>query len=174
MNVSRPRLLFAVLLPVLSIAFGIVRSELFVRRAQDFVFEIGGYDPRDLLRGHYLQFRLEVGEVPVREPCDDATRECCLCLSRREPGPVPFAERATCETARLVCDGALHTRYLREPHRYYVPEAEAQELERRLIEATGRRAAHVVLAIARDGEAHVRELRLDGKAIAGGVDAPRP
>jgi hypothetical protein len=147
---------------------------VFVRRAQEFVFEIRGYDPRDLLRGHYLQFRLDVGEPPVREACDARDPRCCVCLSRGAPDVPPLVERMTCATARLVCDGALQARYLDDPHRYYVPEAKARVLERRLIDAAGRRAAHVVLAVARDGEAHVRELRIDGEAIPGGVTAPGP
>ena len=164
---SRRYLLVAVTLPLLAVAFGIVRAELFLRGAHDFVFEIAGYDPRDLLRGHYLQFRLQVDPLPDREACDDATGDCCLCLTRTGPDAVPHAERASCATARTSCDAALHTRYLNEPQRFYVPEAAAAELEQRLRDAMQRRGAQVVLATDREGEAQIRELRIDGEAISG-------
>jgi uncharacterized membrane-anchored protein len=162
---SRKFVIVALALPLLAIGLGIVRAELFMSSAREFVFEIAGYDPRDLLRGHYLQFRLQVEPLPVREACDDARGDCCLCLTRVEADAVPYAERATCATARAECDGALHTRYLREPQRYYVPEARAHALEQRLIAAMAHRRAHAVLALDQKGEARVRELRVDGESL---------
>ena len=162
---SRRYVIVALVLPLLAIAIGIVRAELFLSHARDFVFEIGGYDPRDLLRGHYLQFRLQVEPLSVREACDDSSGACCLCLTRVAEDAVPYAERASCTTARSSCDAALHTRYLTEPQRYYIPEQRARELERRLIEAMPQRRAQVVLAIDREGGAQIRELRIDGEPI---------
>jgi uncharacterized membrane-anchored protein len=162
----------AVVLPLVAIGLGIVRAELFRERARDFVFEIAGYDPRDLLRGHYLQFRLRVEPISEREPCDDAASDCCLCLTRTEPDAVPYAERSSCATARASCDGALRTRYLNTPQRYYVPEQDAAELERRLLEAMQHRNAHAVLAIDASGDAQVRELRVDGRPLTSGSRQP--
>ena len=165
---SRNFTLLAVALPLLAIGLGIVRAELVLGSSRDFVFEIEGFDPRDLLRGHYLQFRLRIDPLPVREPCaDDASDACCLCLTRTAPDAVPYVERATCATARASCDGALLARYLTQPQRYYVPEARAAELERRLFEAMQQRRAQAVLAIDRQGRAVVRELRVDGVRIEG-------
>lgn len=162
----RKVLIGALLLPLLAIGLGIVRAELFLADAREFVLEIGGYDPRDLLRGHYLQFRVRADEpLAVREPCDDAGGDCCLCLTRRAADELPLLERASCEAARASCDAALHTRYLNEPQRYYVPEAHARTLEARLIAAMQERRAHAVLAIDERGEARVVELRVDGKPL---------
>lgn len=162
----REILVGALVLPLLAIGLGIVRAELFLADTNEFTFEVAGFDPRDLLRGHYLQFRVRVDEpLAVREPCDDANGHCCLCLTRVAPGAPPLAERATCDTARASCDGALHTRYLDEPQRYYVPEERAHALEERLREAVERRAAQVVLAIDSQGEARVREMLVDGEPL---------
>lgn len=167
---SRRFTLVAVVLPLLAIGLGILRAQLFLRHAHDFVFEVGGFDPRDLLRGHYLQFLLRVDPLPEREACDDAAGEsCCLCLMHGEEGAASVAERATCDTARVVCDGSLALRALSEPRRYYVPEEHAADLERRLREAMQRRTAFAVVAIDADGSARVRELRIDGQTVPGGV-----
>jgi GDYXXLXY protein len=130
---SRRFTLLAVALPVLAVVIGIVRAEWVFRHGRDFVFEIGGHDPRDLLRGHYLLFRLRVDPLAVREACDDDPAEaCCLCLTRGEGNRVATAERATCATARADCEGALQLTDAIRSVRYYVPEAHATDLERRL------------------------------------------
>jgi uncharacterized membrane-anchored protein len=167
---TRRYTLVAVTLPLLAIGLGIVRAELFLRRAHDFVFEITGYDPRDLLRGHYLQFQLKVDPVLEREPCeDDAGGLCCLCLTRIEGEVVVRAERATCATARASCEGALDTRYFSAAQRYYVPEHRAAELERRLRDAMQRGGAQALVAVDQAGTARVRELLIDGEPISGAV-----
>lgn len=171
---SRRFVLVAVVLPLVAIVLGIVRAELFMTRTRDFVLEMGGYDPRDLLRGHYLQFQLRVEPLAEREPCDEQAGEpCCVCLTRAEPGALSAAERATCATARAACDGALPLRALSRPYRFYVPEARAAELERQVRAAMVHRGARVVVAIGSDGALRVRELRIDGAAIPGSI-APIP
>lgn len=163
----RNYVLFALALPLCAIVLGIVRAELHLAHGRDFVFEVEGFDPRDLLRGHYLQFRLRIDEGPAREACSPTTESCCLCLTELGAGVPPRAEPATCETARLHCDGALQMRHVTRAHRYYVPEAQAAKLEKRLFEAIAAREAHVVLALDAEGEPAIRQLRLFGKPIVG-------
>jgi hypothetical protein len=160
----------AVALPVLAIGFAIVRSERQLARSNDFVFAIGGYDPRDLLKGHYLQFRLRVRDVPAREACDSSRgQRCCLCLTRTGRNDPVELTRATCATAIDECDGALGERYLGTSLRYYIPELEAASLDQQLAEAMQHEgAATAVLAIDGPDKVQVRELRLYGVAIAGG------
>jgi hypothetical protein len=171
---SRRVVLVAVVLPVLAIALGIVRAELLLRRAPDFVLEMDGYDPRDLLRGHYLQFTLRVDPLAEREPCDAAERgRCCVCLTRAGPGVLSAAARSSCATARAACDGALPLEMLARSYRFYVPEKRALELERQARDAVARGAAHAAFALDADGVVRVREVRIDGTAIPGSI-APWP
>ena len=167
---SRRVTLVAVALPLLVIVLGIVRAERFLGRTRDFVFEVGGYDPRDLLRGHYLQFTLRVEPLPQREACvDDPQGTCCLCLTRAQPGQLSQVDRATCATARAECDGSLPLGVLAQPYRYYIPEESAKELQRRLLDAMPRSGARAVVAVDSRGEARVRELRIDGVPVPGAV-----
>ena len=48
---SRSRVWFAVALPLLALLVAIGGAERRAARSRDFVFDIEGYDPRDLLRG---------------------------------------------------------------------------------------------------------------------------
>jgi len=167
---SRRFTLVAVALPLLAIVLGIVRAERFLGRTRDFVFEIGGYDPRDLLRGHYLQFTLRVEPLPQREACvDEPQGTCCLCVTRAPPGQVSQVERATCTTSRAACDASLPLSVLAQPYRYYVPEEHAKALEERMRDAMRRQGARAVVAVDSRGDARVRELRIDGVPIPGAV-----
>ena len=69
------------------------------------------------------------------------------------------------------CDGVLRALLAVAPLRFYVPEAEAAALERRLSEAMAHGAARAVIGVDRTGSVRVRGLRLDG-ADVGGVAAP--
>ena len=167
---SRRFTLAAVALPLLAIVLGIVRAERFLGRTRDFVFEIGGYDPRDLLRGHYLQFTLRVEPLPQREACvDEPQGTCCLCVTRAQPGQVSQVERATCTTSRAACDASLPLSVLAQPYRYYVPEEHVKALEERMRDAMRRQGARAVVAVDSRGDARVRELRIDGVPIPGAV-----
>lgn len=160
----------AVALPVLAIVLGIARAELTFARTKDFTFEITGYDPRDLLRGHYLQFRLQLDPASVREECNPAADSCCLCLTQLDGSPMPRIERATCSTAH-TCDAWLDAEGVSRSQRFYVSDVAAPELERKLQSAMVRRAAHAVMAVDSKGRAHVRELLVDGEPIKGKSDS---
>ena len=161
---SRKPLAFAVALPIVFLAIGILRAELQLSRSQRWAFEVEGYDPRDLLRGHYVRYRIRFDQGEALQTCDDSDADCCLCLHATPSGVPPRVQRATCEIAR-TCAGMLQTRYLPSLQRYYVPEAKATDLARRLADAEPRRRAVVLLAIDRRGKPAVDALLIDGHRI---------
>jgi hypothetical protein len=161
---SRRFTAIAVTLPLLAIALGIVRAELTRRSAPRFVLEIGGFDPRDLLRGRYLQFTLRA------EPCDDEPARCCVCLGRAAAGSVSRVERTACDAAQATCDGWLPPEAVDRRYRFYVPEDRAADLDRQLREAAARRTARAVVTVAGGKIAQVLDLLLDGEPVAGRAD----
>jgi uncharacterized membrane-anchored protein len=165
---QRKLLGFAVVLPILFLAIGIVRSEIQLARSQRWVFEVAGYDPRDLLRGHYLAYRITFDEGEALDACDaEAGGDCCLCLHATASGVPPKVQRATCARAKESCDGLLQTSYLPALQRYYVPEAKANALAARLMDAERKHKAMLLLAIDRQGRPAVDGLLIDGRRIEG-------
>src|SRR5215475_15431191 len=69
------QLWFALLLPIVAFLGLVGRAELLRASGPVFHVAIAGYDPRDLLQGHYLRYRLQ---WPADGACDGTT--CCLCL----------------------------------------------------------------------------------------------
>ena len=166
--VSSSRVILAVLLPLAAILAGVVSAERRAARAPHLLFEIEGYDPRDLLRGRFLQFRLRLPERAAGD-CEGTDPDCVLCVTAGEPGETVSVARVS-RAAASDCDALLPAASASTPLRFYVPEARAADLERRLAEVAGRGGARADVAIASDGTIQVRGLRLDG--VDAGAVAP--
>jgi hypothetical protein len=178
----RSFLAVAVALPIVVLALGIVRSERLLAEGRRWSFEVTGYDPRDLLRGHYIQYRLVLDEVdlPVMgaadgAPCDDDSGEtCCLCLHADYMEGPTSVERTACELARTECDGALQLRYLAELQRYYIAEERADELTRIFQKAAGEKRSRLIVAVDPLGKPQIATLLVDEIPIEQARDPAQP
>ncbi|WP_150293999.1 GDYXXLXY domain-containing protein [Sphingobium estronivorans] len=56
---ARVRLAAALLLPLVVLAYSWVATCRIARQGQEWLIPVTGYDPRDLLRGHYVRYRYE-------------------------------------------------------------------------------------------------------------------
>lgn len=164
-DLSRGFVLFAVALPVLCVIFGIVRSASFSASSVRYLFAVEGYDPRDLLRGHYIQYRLRVQTLGAPEACDDAREACCLCFDAKPFDLVSEGYKTRCDAPAAACSARISTRYVDKPLRFYVPEARASEIEARLREVSGQERAQVLFAVGSNGEGVAQELRIDGVSV---------
>jgi uncharacterized membrane-anchored protein len=160
--VKRRWTLVAVVLPVLGLLALVGRAEYATRHGLVWSIPIEGYDPRDLLHGHYLLYRYRFnweGEHTCGEPfASDRTPTpgCCLCLTRVSGGYDPRVRQVRCEEA-TTCDGSLHAEPMAGAQQFFVPEDRALDLET----ALRQREAAIELAIDPQGNPAVRELLLD-------------
>lgn len=167
----RPGRLLALGLPILGIVAMIARAELTVQSGAAWRVRIGGYDPRDPLRGHYLVYRLN-WNLQGDAACSGG-RDCCYCLwdtrpaavSERASGsddprdiPEPAVSVSACP-APPQCQSAFGADQLDGLQKYYIPEDQGTPLEKALRE----REASLVIAVSRRGKAAIRELLLDGE-----------
>ena len=161
-----PRLVrVAVVIPLAVLAMGIVRAEHRLSHGRRWVFDVNGYDPRDLLRGHYLEYRLDLPPEAPSAACIDADPACCLCLTSRGTGEPPAVEREICTTAMPRCDGVLRTDRLPDLRRYYVPEEGAAELTVRLRDAARAHRARLAVILDGQGRPQIDGLFIDGERI---------
>jgi hypothetical protein len=152
-------------LPVLGILLGIVRAELQLADARRFVLPIAGFDPRDLLHGHYLAYRLLLGEAGDTSICADDAPGCALCLSASTGDAPSGVVRLAAGAGAEHCDGLLPLSALPTLQRYYIPEARAEELTGKLRDAAADGQAYLVIAIDRAGTARAVELWLAGEVV---------
>lgn len=144
----------ALLLPIVVVVAMVAQAEVRVRRGREVVLPITGYDPRDLLLGHYITFRYDWN--PGRG-CD--APPCVYCL-QGEPVPgQPVTVQSLSEGDEADCWMRIRDDSESLPTRYYVPEDKATALEGAIRE----KKASVRLSVSRDGKAVARELLIDGR-----------
>ena len=158
----------AIALPLLVLLLLIVRAEYHVRSGEQWMFEVQGYDPRDLLRGHYLQFTLLYDWEKGKNECSSGT-ECCLCLTKNNSAEktsiVPKVHKTSCKTARKQCDGYILSAKQNALNRYYIPEESAKRAESLLIKARANQQAYLQVSINKKGEPAIVDLILDNQSI---------
>jgi uncharacterized membrane-anchored protein len=92
-------------LPLLLLGGIILKNERDIASAKTWRVKITGYDPRDLLYGHYLSFRFDWGLSSEHGLCL-AGQSCCLCLDAQQGSTAPLTSLKSCEAA-AQCATAL-------------------------------------------------------------------
>lgn len=166
-------------LPIAALGTMIGQQELRLSDAQQVNVPVRGFDPRDLLRGHYItgQFDWEWATPPDADGkgglCvlpGDAARPKVLFRKDWQPGePVDgcrlmiaghVAARFSVGTSTFIPDSLDNDG---GGVRLYVSETRAPELEELLVKRPG--ALTVDLAVRRDGGVAIKALRVDGKIV---------
>ncbi len=150
-------------LPLLVFGLWVAQLEWQKSKAKRLEVAIEGYDPRDLISGHFLRYRLVLGGMdPCKSPGLGRTDALCLCWTQEE-----VAARATwsgaCDAVPASC--SLKMRGQCGPfgfeagiERAYIPEADAEFLK------TVPPGSRVVLSLTKDGQSFVEELKPEGMA----------
>lgn len=128
--------------------------------------KIVGYDPRDLLYGHYLMFRYKwdwAEGQPAENACTGA--ECCLCVGEGDVDPkvsvMTCAAAKEQQCTRLV-KGQYYgsTDFMLDNDRYLVSETRARELEAILRDEPDRMRMEITLPPS--GKSRIKMLHVDG------------
>ncbi|MGC4063945.1 MAG: GDYXXLXY domain-containing protein [Polyangiaceae bacterium] len=167
----------ATILPLVGLSTMILQAELATRAGPTLRVAIRGYDPRDLLHGHYLRYQFDfdwtepdtcgpsakvnatADNVPYRTTTTRLDPNCCLCLTRQSDSPFPNVRQVACGDPHEHCVGWLHTANVEPPLRYFIPETSAPRLEA----AFAQHEAAVEIIVSPRGDLVVSELLLDGR-----------
>ena len=148
-------LLFSLALPIVALGAMIVRSEITSRTGRPWVIAITGYDPRDLVRGHYLSYRLAFQWDEPAERCTAAA--CCYCL-RGPAGSEPRVRKVACDEV-ASCDSSFREAELDHLQQFFIPEDRGAELEREIRS----RKATLRVRVSGGGSVVIQDLLLDGR-----------
>lgn len=160
----------AVLLPLVPVLFGVVRAEWRLRAGTTWFFDVQGYDPRDLLRGRYLQFSTD---LHVTERGCSGAPSCCYCLTRVGDRIPPRRAEMDCPRARSACDGFAARKEIDRVQRFYVSEARVQDAERLLRQHAARSTARVEVVIDDDGMPQIVDLWLGERSLNDALNEAR-
>ena len=154
---ARARLLASCALPVLGLLFLVLRAQWIVTTGTLWRLPIEGYDPRDLLSGHYLTFRFAFEKSQPPNCYSGRTFSCCVCLQPGSEGRVnPYVTwLESCPTdVHATCESFIPAEAMTYLHRYYIPENAGYELE----QAVREKKASIELSVRRDGRAVISKL----------------
>ncbi|MBF0421471.1 MAG: GDYXXLXY domain-containing protein [Magnetococcales bacterium] len=163
MNLSRPqlRLIVSLLVPILLLAAIVAYKQWLLDHGREVRLPIEGFDPRHLLSGHYLTFRVDYGTpVCIQEdktspphPVPEMAAQVCL-------QPLGFqmsdAEDPSCRLRiRGYCRGQ---NFFAGIERYYIPEEFARLLDSEVRNKLGA----IVIGVSDSGTAIIKELLING------------
>ena len=149
---SRRLLLITLMIPILALlgltSFKI--ANLFMGREVE--LPIVGYDPRDLLSGHYLVYRVDYGVANLCATPDEAPGFVCLdnrTFTQDNPDGCSLFIKGTCK----------HLRFEAGIERFYIPEEKGPMLDKMV---RGKQAS-IIISITGAGHAQVKNLLVNGK-----------
>lgn len=152
------RLLLALALPILVLGFQAFNHHLKRNAGTEIVLPIEGFDPRDLLSGHYLIYTVNYG-FAGEQGCPTSSVPATVCL---QPEPVKVYAAGDLPThctqfIRGTCDDSA--RFTAGIERFYIPEKHARVLDKLVRDRKG----SLVLSVTHDGNAAIRNLLIEGK-----------
>lgn len=158
-------LLFSVALPVMVMATWVAQLTWKSTVGTRVQLSVQGYDPRDLLAGHYLMYRVDYGDLGVCLDYANTASDQCVCLNQPEPssphradwfgacpdkGNCPLFLRGACENGR----------FLAGIERFYIPEGYQVEL------AVVPENASIVVNVTGSGDAQVLDFLIDNVPLS--------
>lgn len=167
---ARWRLLLALVLPILSLA--VLTSYRYYLQIVGEKFEVAivGFDPRDLLSGHYLTYRVDFGVSGKCDKSDGANNEAYLCV---KPVTKIFKYSDNMENCQLFITGQCTNNkefYVADINRFYIPEEYARELDQLVRSKKG----SLILSVKNNGSVTIVDLLIDGKAWREAVREVKP
>jgi len=154
---------FAIIVPILTLFVWWTKIETSVRHGTTIRIPVEGYDPRDLLAGHYVRFNVTLGSV---KPCEQPNQiEACVCFAS-ENGSDRYSPiwGGECSDALPSCPALLRgtchgSSFDSGVDRYSISEDLAPALQRIPPNST------VIVALDDSGQAHVVQLLVDDEKI---------
>lgn len=152
----------AVALPIAAICLAWLQAHWNFTQGETWNLPMRAYDPRDILRGKYLNVSFDY--KVEQEKCDSG--DCCVCHQdvNFDQSPPSF-EAISCAQAASRCRTWLSLRALSSNYRYFVPEEKSLELEERVIEAVRDTRARVEFVLDQRRRPQITALLIDDEPI---------
>jgi len=170
-EMKRYLLITAVAFPIIALLGLMISKQVRLSQGVQVVLPIEGFDPRDLLSGHYLTYRINYG---ASEPCLAGRQEgqklkACLVRSSGAEGlyrarfasPDDEFEDDVEKDCGLFIEGRCeHSRFAAGIEKFYIPDHYARALDRAVRSGKGR----IVLKVSESGTAVIQDLLINGKS----------
>jgi uncharacterized membrane-anchored protein len=147
-------LIIGLALPLLGLCSLAAYKEFALVAGKEFSLPIAGFDPRDLLSGHYITYRINFG---INDICKGGAERKYICLNENgnhfvtnNQSQCDFPLKGYCRSGRF--QSGLE--------RFYIPQSEAARLDKAVRNGQG----SIVVAVTRSGAQTVKTLLIDGES----------
>lgn len=149
---TKKSLIIVLAIPILALAILCGMKKATVLKGTLITLPISGYDPRDLLSGHYIQYTIDYG---IKDICSYAVNEVAyVCLD------IKIVTKTIPSDCKLFIEGECkHGRFVAGVEKYFIPESKATLLQAEL----QKNKSSIVLSITKNGHASIKDLLIDGK-----------
>jgi len=150
---TKTALFLALLFPFISLILLTAYKASIRASGHEVILPIAGYDPRDLLSGHYLIYRIIYGVDGICASNNEIhTGYVCL-----DPKEFSTSAPENCKALiQGVCNYGVFTAGI---ERFYIPDSHAIVLEQEI----RNKSASIVLSVNGTGKALVKDLLIDGR-----------
>ncbi|HPF06571.1 MAG TPA: GDYXXLXY domain-containing protein [Spirochaetota bacterium] len=171
---KKHKLIAALVLPLVVFIALIFYKQAKVSMGEEVILPITGFDPRNILSGHYLIYEIDFG-LESDNYCsviDSRSADVYLCLNRdKKKGDLYRSSvndyyneselynagcdvviKGRCRYGRFIPDGEIE--------KFYIPEEYAHSLDRAVRNGKGK----IVLSVTRGGSAVIKDLLIDDKS----------
>ena len=147
-------LILSIIFPIICLITLIFYKQSIVSQGLVFELNIKGFDPIDVLSGHYVTYTVDYPE----NPCLDEQEYACVCLKLNESNPsnlgIDCEKKSYCDA---ILKGECKNKIFRAGiERYYIPENRAKEIDE--IVRAGK--SKIKISVSQSGEAIVTDLLL--------------
>jgi uncharacterized membrane-anchored protein len=169
---SKRNLIFALAFPILVLAALIIYKQASVMIGKEIILPITGFDPRDILSGHYLIYRIDYG-INSNDLChdyDNTNTNVYICLKKDNKNPDAYtsiinsysnpADLEDTECFALIKGKCKDGRFTAGIEKFFIPEGYANSLDR----AVRNRQGKIVLSVTKGGSVAIKDLLIDGKS----------
>ncbi|MFZ4715624.1 MAG: GDYXXLXY domain-containing protein [Bacteriovoracaceae bacterium] len=151
---SKKIMLIAVLIPVLSLMGLTLYKKSIIEFGTEIVLPISGYDPRDLLSGHYLVYQVDYGvnSICPQDSNNSVTNEAWICLETKS---FSYSKPSFCsKKIKGTCRGIIFQAGI---ERFYIPEEKSKELDAKIRE----KKASIIVSVNQNGDAVVKDIKFE-------------
>ena len=152
------KVLLILLIPFVAMVSITIKKAYRFNVGKRIILKVEGYDPRDLLSGHYVVYRVDYGAAKMcYGPKSSFAKAGYVCLDDLNNIKFSYTRIRSCD--KFIKGRCQRGRFKAGIEKFFIPEANAKPLDKFLRENRG----SIELSVTADGKAQVTELFIDGK-----------
>lgn len=151
---TKAALVVALLFPIITLMTLTVYKRHLLMTGYEVILPISGYDPRDLISGHYITYTVDYG---VDNLCHNYSQiqQGYICLDTKT-----FSSEQDVSCRRFIRGTCNYRHFEAGIEKFYIPEDEAKSLDKKVRE----KQASIIISVSPDGQAQVKDLLINGKS----------